>query len=29
VLKRGHKSRDKIIRIGGLSDQAVRRCLCG
>jgi uncharacterized protein (TIGR00251 family) len=29
VLKHGHKSRDKIIRIGGLSDQAVRRCLCG
>lgn len=29
VLERGHKSREKIIRIDGLSDQDVRRCLCG
>jgi uncharacterized protein YggU (UPF0235/DUF167 family) len=29
VLERGHKSRDKIIRIDGLSDEEVRHCLCG
>lgn len=29
VLAQGHKSRDKIIRIDGLSDEEVRRCLCG
>lgn len=27
VLEHGHKSRDKIIRIDGLSEQDVRRCL--
>ena len=29
VLERGHKSRDKIIRIDGLSERDARRCLCG
>ena len=27
LLKRGQKSREKIIRIEGLSEQEVRRCL--
>jgi uncharacterized protein (TIGR00251 family) len=29
VPEHGTRSRDKIIRIDGLSDEAVRRCLCG
>jgi uncharacterized protein (TIGR00251 family) len=29
VLTYGHKSRDKIIRFDGLSDEEVRRYLCG
>lgn len=29
VLEHGSKSREKIIRIDGLSEQDVRRCLCG
>lgn len=29
VLERGHKSREKIIRIDGLSDQEVLSRLCG
>jgi uncharacterized protein (TIGR00251 family) len=29
VLERGHKSREKIVRIDGLSEQEVRRRLCG
>ena len=29
VLELGTRSRDKIIRIDGLSDEAVRRCLYG
>jgi uncharacterized protein YggU (UPF0235/DUF167 family) len=27
LLKRGQKSREKIIRIEGLSEEEVRRCL--
>ena len=29
VLEHGHKSREKIIRIDGLSERDARRCLCG
>ncbi len=29
VLKHGHKSREKIIRIDGLSEEDARRRLCG
>jgi hypothetical protein len=29
VLERGHKSRDKIVRIEGLSEEDVRRSLFG
>jgi uncharacterized protein len=27
VLERGERSRDKVIRIGGLSEEDIRRCL--
>ena len=29
VLEHGHKSREKIIRIDGLSERDARLCLCG
>jgi uncharacterized protein (TIGR00251 family) len=29
VLERGHRSRDKLIRIDGLTSEDVRRQMCG